>query len=510
MIAQPTSLSWFARHEFGLSWRDWTALMTGGSRIRAVIGIAILVGVAVAGHLIALTLLGPVVAAGLTGNKQVLVSLSGSGVLLFTVMLSQAMEAVTRAYYARADLDLILSSPASSKRLFAIRTTAIAGSTMALSSLLAAPAINTMAVLDGPKWLLAYGVLAALAALATALAVGFTILLFKLVGPKRTRLIAQIAAAIVGAGFLIGVQLMAILAYGSISRFSVFNSDTMLAMAPAANHIIWWPARAAMGEVSAFISVAIVGFGALAGVILATSSSFGRLAVAASGVSNISHRSDEIKKPFRQMSQKQALRHKEWQLLRRDPWLLSQTLMQILYLLPPALMLWMNFGRDAGMLIVVVPVLVMASGQLAGGLAWLAISGEDAHDLVVTAPIAPQAVLWAKIEAVLGVIILVLTPLLVLMALSSMWAALVAAIGVLLSAGSATAIQLWFRRQAKRTMFRRRQVSSRVATLSEAFASIMWAGAAALAVSGSLLAIGPAVLALGVMGMAKALAPAKG
>ena len=35
---------------------------------------------------------------------------------------------------------------------------------------------------------------------------------------------------------------------------------------------------------------------------------------------------------------KQALRRKEFRLLRRDPWLMSQTLMQLLYLVPPALL----------------------------------------------------------------------------------------------------------------------------------------------------------------------------
>jgi len=48
--------------------------------------------------------------------------------------------------------------------------------------------------------------------------------------------------------------------------------------------------------------------------------------------------------------------------------------------------------RGTGALVVLVPVLVMAAGQLAGGLAWLAISGEDAPDLVATAPIrAPMS-----------------------------------------------------------------------------------------------------------------------
>ena len=74
------------------------------------------------------------------------------------------------------------------------------------------------------------------------------------------------------------------------------------------------------------------------------------------------------------------MRQKEWTLLLRDPWLVSQTLMQLLYLLPPALLLWRSYGEGTGALVVLVPVLVMAAGQLAGGLAWLAISGEDAPD----------------------------------------------------------------------------------------------------------------------------------
>ena len=36
---------------------------------------------------------------------------------------------------------------------------------------------------------------------------------------------------------------------------------------------------------------------------------------------------------------------KELLLLRRDPWLVSQSLMQLLYLVPPALMLWRSFSE---------------------------------------------------------------------------------------------------------------------------------------------------------------------
>ena len=94
------------------------------------------------------------------------------------------------------------------------------------------------------------------------------------------------------------------------------------------------------------------------------------------------------------------------------------------------------------------------------------------------------------------------------MALSSPSMALITAICAALSAGSATAIQLWFRVVAKRSMFRRRQVASRAATLSEAFASIMWAGTGALlAGGGAWLAIAPALVAVLVLLVARLISP---
>src|SRR5690606_5782653 len=127
------------------------------------------------------------------------------------LMLSQSLESVTRAYYTRSDLDLILSSPASSRPLFAVRTGITAATTLLLACLLASPIVDVLVIHDGPRWLLAYPALAALSAIATALSVLITLALFRFTGPKRTRFIAQIVAAIVGAGFVIGIQAIAIL-----------------------------------------------------------------------------------------------------------------------------------------------------------------------------------------------------------------------------------------------------------------------------------------------------------
>ena len=57
-------------------------------------------------------------------------------------MISQALEQITRAFYARADLELILSSPASPRRIFAVRIAAIGLATAAMACVLAGPFIE--------------------------------------------------------------------------------------------------------------------------------------------------------------------------------------------------------------------------------------------------------------------------------------------------------------------------------------------------------------------------------
>ena len=66
-----------------------------------------------------------------------------------------------------------------------------------------------------------------------------------------------------------------------------------------------------------------------------------------------------------------------------------------------------QFSRVGGSALLV-PVLIVAAGQLGGGLAWLAVSGEDAPDLIASAPVPASRVLRAKTEAVLGGIVAVI------------------------------------------------------------------------------------------------------
>jgi ABC-2 type transport system permease protein len=506
-VSRPDTLTWLAGHEFRLGWRDWVALMTAGRRNRArTVAIAFAVFAAFM-HLFAYWIVAGYADASVGSDTATLVGITGTLMLSWSLLLSQAMESVTRAFYARSDLDLILTSPVSPRKVFAVRMGRIAAASVTIAVLLVAPFINVLAMLGGPRWLSAYGVVAAMGAVATAAALALTIALFRLVGAKRTRLIAQIVAAVIGAAFVIGLQIAAIFSSGSISRFAALQSHWMLAHAPDTSSAFWWPAHAVLGDLHALIAVVAFGFGLLAGAIALFSRRFGDHALVAAGVSSTVVRQRRWTLGFRRRSAARVLRQKEWTLLARDPWLISQTLMQILYLLPPALLLWVTFRNGADSYVVLIPVVVMAAGQLAGGLAWLSISGEDAPDLVASAPIRAGRVLRAKIEAVIGMIALVFAPIVVVLAFDSLVAGATAGLGVLTAAAAATLIQICFRTQAKRIQFRRRQTSSRIATFAEAFSSIAWAATAALAAAETWTALGPALIAIGILAGVKLISP---
>jgi ABC-2 type transport system permease protein len=516
-LTGPGTIAWFALHEMRLAWRDWLWLLSGGHSRHWYIGALGLVIVVLLMHGLAYVALPHAADLAAPLGIRMLAVIGGTLVLYGSLMLSQAMESVTRAFYARGDLDLVLSSPAAAGRLFAVRIGAMTASVMGMSLVLAAPVIDVLAWRGGARWLAAYGVMAAQAMAAVAISAIVTILLFAVIGARRTRLVAQIIAAIVGASFVICVQFLAILSLGTMSRAEFLSSDTVVKHIPASSSMVWLPAYAAAGDWLDLGLVMAVAAAMLAGAIRFCAPRFGTIALATVAIGAGSPRASAPlggsgfrRSGFRPRSPAHALRSKEWVLLRRDPWLMSQSLMQILYLLPPFFMLWQNFYGDSDGVTLLVPVLIMAAGQLAGGLAWLAVSGEDAQDLIGSAPITPARVWRAKAEAVGGVIGMVFGPPVAVLAIVDPMLGLVAFLGIATAAASATLIQFWFRAQVKRSLFRRRHVSSRIATFAEAFSSITWSGAGALALVNPWLAIVPGGAALVVLAGAWSISPRRG
>src|SRR5450432_4209400 len=246
-MSSATALGWFARHELRLAWREWLAMMTGGrrKRTRAVIGLIVFAAIM---HLPAYAVIGRFAGLQTPLDKSSLIVITATIFLAWALMLSQAIESVTRVFYARADLDLIMSSPVALANVFSVRIAAIALSVVAMALLLSTPFVDVLVIGGGIRWFAAFGVVIAIGLSAAAVAVAVTIVLFHLIGPSRTRLVAQILAAIVGAGFVIALQIAAILSYGTLSRFAVLTSDAATGFAPGLDSMLWWPARAALGD----------------------------------------------------------------------------------------------------------------------------------------------------------------------------------------------------------------------------------------------------------------------
>jgi ABC-2 type transport system permease protein len=498
----PRSPLWLARQESRLSWRDLVWLMTAGYRWRGRSVVIWLLVVAVIMHCIAWGMVARYAGVGLDSGIEALTAITGSVGLAFFLMLSQALEQVTRLFYGRGDLELLKSSPVSLRRVLGLRVLSVATTTCAMTVFVAGPFINVLAVQGGARWLCGYGIAVAAGLAASGIALVLTSALFDLMGARRTRLAAQVVAAVIGSAFIIAIQVVAIVSIGTMSQSAFFHSEAVLAYAPGIDSPLWLAARGILGDAASLIVILAIGVAMFAVPVLLLAGRLGDYAMAAASADlTLGHSARAgftrgFLGRFGTTSGAALLRRKEWVLLLRDPWLASQSLMQLLYLIPPAIFLWRSYGDTQGALIVLAPVLTMAAGQLGGGLAWLAVSGEDAPDLIASAPIPERRIIIAKVQSVLLAILLVFAPFLIAMAGRSLEIAAIVAIGIGLAASSSTLIQVWFRSQAKRRYFRRRQTSSRIATFAEAFSSVAWAGAAAIAASGSWIAIGPTMIAL--------------
>src|SRR4051794_38886913 len=261
-------------------------MLTAGKPHRVRVVAFALTAFAIFMHLVAYSIVAKFAEIEPDADRGTLVVITGCALLAWSLMMSQAMESVTRAFYARSDLDLILSSPVHSRRMFAVRIATMATSTVLMAMLLAAPFINILVWRGGPHWLSAYGVVIAVGATAAALSVALTVALFRAIGPKRTRLAAQIVAAIVGATFVIGMQVAAILSYGTLSYFTFLSSDALVPFVPAIESVAWWPARAILGDMTALAVVMSLGLLLLAAAVAIFSARFGDHAIAAAGVSD--------------------------------------------------------------------------------------------------------------------------------------------------------------------------------------------------------------------------------
>lgn len=498
---RPGSALWLMRHELRLVWRRGKL----GPKTGLIIALALLAGWAVVSFLIARAL-GPALPPPPLGDTPytgpVLIFVSLGLAFMASVMTSQAILGVVDAIYTRNDLDLLLSSPLTPWTVLIVRTASIAiGALPLYMGLLGVPLI-WLAIFSSPLWLSGILVVLGLAFAATGIALLVVTLLFRAIGAKRTRTIAQLVSAFAGGAVFLAFQY-----FNITGRRSQSAEDMMLAIGALDldTGAPWFiPASAAAGDLGALIlwiafCVLLFPLG-----VFVFSRRFVEDAAAASASGSSRRRRLDARVNNLRGGLSMSVIRKELRLLRRDPVLLSQIGLQLVYLLPLAFILiqpaqGIDLGRYADTAFA--PALTILSSTLAGSLIWITVSAEDAPDLIAAAPVSRRLVDRAKLVAAVGPVLALMAIPVALLLLRSPVAGAWAAVGCVAAGTSAGLIGVWRKNPGSRKAFMgRRRQPSLAAGLGQMVVSMGWASAAGLGAYGlPWLAIIPAILAASVL-----------
>jgi len=494
MMRRPGSFLWLVAHDLRLNWRGLTDVFKGSSSQR--IAMLLLAAAAVL-HLLAwpaVRWLAPVFDGGSKGAVQ-LAAVVGA---IFTWMTAQSVFSATRALYDRAVLDLLLSSPLPAVRVVSAKCLAIMASTLGSIALLALPIADMGAATDGPQWLGVYPALVALALIATSIGLAITMGLFMLVGPRRARLYSHMTGAGIGGAFVLGAQIYAVLSVPVRTALTAWFDKSGLIPHGFMSNVSSLPLGALHGQLSAMGWLLIAGFAFFAATTGFLGERFAAAAIAAAGAPAPGDEANGVPSALRfRTGVSRNLRHKEWRLMLRDPSFFAQLSLQIIYTIPIAVVLLRSHLVPTAFALV--PTIVVIAGQVAGSIAWITVSGEDAPELIASAPVTPAAVNRDKLSAVaLPVFVIVALPLAGLAATS--WR--MAAVALLFAAGASASTALlnfWHPMPGNRRGMLRRHSQSKLIGLVEHGLAMLWAFAVVFALIGSKFALVPLAIVAGLL-----------
>jgi len=397
-------------------------------------------------------------------------------VVLATFMFSSGLKASVDSLFERGDVDLLLSSPLPSRSIFTVRLGAVTLGVAIVYLALAAPVVNAGLFIGHVQWLAMYAVILAWTTIWCALAMLLTLLLVRVLGARKTRVVAQVLSAIAGALLFLLAQAQNLAPdstpaslQGMIAEHikpgSIFAPDS----------VIWWAGRAVTGSAGHLLGLVLAAIALFLFTVQFTHGFFVRgLQQAVSTVRARGKPAVALQGRFGQSLLHVVLR-KEWRLIARDPHLLSQVLLQLLYLLPLGFMVLRSEQHAAPG---VAAGLTMLAASLSTSLTWIIVAAEDAPDLLQASPAAMRVIRRAKVAAAV-------IPILALLAIPLAWAVAQDALTGLLMCMTVVAATLcaaltglWQGRPASRSSFSRRAKGNWLATVVDLVGTLGWAATA--------------------------------
>ena len=479
MRLRPGSPLWLLRHELKLAWRGFSQT-----------SLIFLIGVGffwLFFHLAAYALMRNLTLEVLAGPAIVV---PGFIILVgLTLMLSSAVILAINALHDRGDLDLLISSPLPAHTIFAARGVGVAVSAIALPAILITPFAH--AGIFAGQWglIAAYPTLAAIGLGVAGLAFALTLQLVRWLGARRARVAAQILGALIGAALFLGFQSVNLLSEGDGERQVAQLTELLDSSWLGPDSVLWWPLRAMFGDPLPLVVMLVAGTGLFILVIRSTSRVF--VEGTQQSVASRARPARTVETAKFQRGLARNILRKELRLIARDPNLIANTLLQALYLVP----IFFLMLRNGEVLLTIAPAAVLLFSNLSGNLAWITISGEEALDLIGSAPVNPKGVRWLKAAAAVLPVAVIAVPFVIFYVLRAPLLAPVFVVFVVLAVMASAMIQVWGGRPAGHRDLKLRQKQNVGLNLLEAFGAIAIAGACYLAMIRSWWT--PAPLALG-------------
>jgi ABC-2 type transport system permease protein len=395
------------------------------------------------------------------------------------ILVAAAIDSAVHALHQRADYDLLFSAPLPPRMIFLIRALNVALVTFTRVLLYSAPLINVMVWRHGNHFLAGYGVLLAMAMIATCIAIAIILLLMALGSTNRIRILAQVFSAVAALSAVFMLQRRVLLPV---------EVNELIDAAFSGGLPIWleMPTRASLGDLGALAVTLVAGIALSALALALLAEPFVKAVVKMAG-STVGAPHGRVAKGNARFGRSPlgALFWKERQLVLRDPSAISQVLMPCLFLLPVGLSAFQNARSGNVDFATLVAVVIITMGQIAGGLTFVAMAADDAGDMVTAAPVDEKTQIRAKLAAVASLASSIAMVPLLLIAWANRPAAAIAVVGIVLAVATGILVNLWHQPiDGSRHRMRRRGSGSAQVALMEIAVLLMIGLAGWLVISG--------------------------
>ncbi len=479
MTAPPGSSLWLLRHELRMAWYG-AAINKGGRRRMSWLSIGVWALAWAVLHVLAFAVLRKLPPGGVM-DPRLAIPATLAVAAVATFMLAGALRGSVLALFERGDLDLLLSSPLSSRSIFTVRLLGIVISCAALYLFLFGPLVHVGVALGQFGWIGVYITIVTMATLMACFGMLLTLALVRVLGARRTRVLAQVLGAVAGALIFLLFQSYSMLSETAAGN-SAMHSLQQLAQSPwlKPDSVLWLPGRAVLGDPLPILCMAVLGLAAFALTVGRTHRFFVHgLQQAAGSARAMSRPAGSVGFRFRR-SLFDTVVVKEWRLIARDAHLISQVLLQLVYM-APLLFLILRHSDTPGPTIGT--ALTVLCSSLTGSLAWIILLAEDAPDLLQSSPAAGRTIGLAKLAAaVMPPLLLVALPLLWLIVRAPLIGLLIGFV-VVSSVLSAGLIVRWLGRPALRSDFKMRGKENVMCSIFEGLNTLCWGGAGWLLVT---------------------------